>query len=361
MATLLEYKCPCCNGKLEFDSTLQQMKCPYCDNTIEVEALKELDAELSAEQPDSMPWQTDAGGEWGAGEADGLKVYVCESCGGEIAADETTGASTCPYCDSPVVMKGNFAGSLRPDCLIPFKLSKEQAVAALNEHLKGKKLLPKVFKQQNHIEEIKALYVPFWLFDAKATASMRYKGEKIRTWSSGNKSYTETSHFALIRKGSIKFETVPVDGSTKVDNDLMESIEPFDFRQAQDFQTAYLSGYLADKYDVSDEQCVERANERIRYSTEQKFEETTRDFVGVTKQSGSIQLSEGKTRYALCPVWLLTTKWNGETFTFAMNGQTGKFVGNLPTDKGIFWKYFFGIGAVTAVLAYAVMFLIHLL
>lgn len=361
MSTLLEYKCPCCGGKLEFDSTLQQMKCPYCDNTIEVSALKELDQELSEESADEMPWQTSAGSEWNDGEADGLKVYACESCGGEIAADETTGASTCPFCDNPVIVKGNFSGSLRPDCIIPFKLDKQQAIAGLNQHLQGKKLLPKVFKTQNHIEEIKAVYVPFWLFDAKANAAIRYHGEKIRSWTSGNSDYTETSHFAIIRKGSIKFNTVPVDGSSKMPDELMESIEPFNFAEAKDFQTAFLSGYLADKYDVSDEQCVERANERIKHSTEDIFEDTASEYTNLKKESSSIQLTDGKTRYALCPVWLLTTKWKGDTYTFAMNGQTGKFVGNLPTDKSIFWKYFFGIGAAAAVISYLIMFLIHLL
>ena len=358
MSTILEYKCPCCDGKIEFDSTLQQMKCPYCDNTFEVETLREFDEELNSAQPDDMSWEVEQGENWSG---DGLKLYVCDSCGGEIAAEETTGASTCPYCDNPVVIKGSFAGGLKPDFVIPFKLDKNAAMNALNEHLKGKKLLPKVFKQQNRIEEIKGLYVPFWMFDADADAQMRYRATKIRSWSSGNKDFTETSYYAVIRKGNLSFETVPVDGSKKMDNDLMESIEPFDFSGAVNFQTAYLSGYLADKYDVSAEECQPRANERIKFSTEQAFRATTGQYTTVETQSCNVQLHNGKTRYGLLPVWVLTTNWNGNKYTFAMNGQTGKFVGNLPVDKGIYWKYFFGIGAVAAAVAYGIMFLIHLL
>lgn len=361
MSTLLEYKCPCCNGKLEFDSTLQQMKCPYCDNTIEVSAFKALDEELSSQADDDMSWQTGAGGEWENGETDGLKIYVCESCGGEIAATETTGASTCPFCDSPVIIKGNFSGSLRPDCIIPFKLNKEQAIEGLNQHLQGKALLPKVFKKQNHIEEIKALYVPFWLFDAKAKAAIHFRGEKIRSWTSGNSEYVETSYYSIFRKGSIRFNTVPVDGSSKMSHELMESIEPFDFNESKNFKAGYLSGYLADKYDLTDEQCIGRANERIRRSTEDILEQSASEFANLQKQSCNIQLTDGKTRYALCPVWLLTTKWRGNIYTFAMNGQTGKFVGNLPEDKGIFWRYFWGIFAGASILSYLIFFLIYLI
>lgn len=358
MSTILEYKCPCCDGKIEFDSTLQQMKCPYCDNTFEVETLKEFDEELNSAQPDEMNWEVEQGENWSG---DGLKLYVCDACGGEIAAEETTGASSCPYCDNPIVIKGSFAGGLKPDFVIPFKLDKNAAMNALSEHLKGKKLLPKVFKQQNRIEDIKGLYVPFWMFDADADAQIRYRATKIRSWSSGNSDYTETSYYAVIRKGNLSFETVPVDGSAKMDNDLMESIEPFDFSGAVNFQTAYLSGYLADKYDVSAEECQPRANERIKYSTEQAFKATTGQYTTVETQSCNVQLHNGKTRYGLLPVWVLTTNWNGNKYTFAMNGQTGKFVGNLPVDKGIYWKYFLGIGAAAAAIAYGIMFLIHLL
>lgn len=361
MSTLLEYKCPCCTGKLEFDSSIQQMKCPYCDNTIEVEALKALDSELSAEQGDSLDWSTDAGEQWAAGEADGMKLYICQSCGGEIVADETTAASACPFCDNPIVVKGNLAGEMKPDCIIPFKFDKNAAINALNEHFKGKKLLPKVFKQQNHIEEVKGVYVPFWLFDAGANAQMRYKGQKIRTWRTGDTEYTETSHFALIRHGTMQFETVPVDGSSKIDNDLTESVEPFNMSESTEFQTAYLSGYVADKYDVNAEECMPRANERIKASTEQAFASTTAGYVGVVPENCSVQLKNGKAKYALLPMWILTTKWNGETFTFAMNGQTGKFVGNLPIDKKIYRKYFLTIGAVAAAIAYGIMLIAYLL
>ena len=156
------------------------------------------------------------------------------------------------------------------------------------------------------------------------------------------------------RAGEVLFEKIPVDGSTKMDDDLMESIEPYDFSEAVDFQTAYLAGYLADKYDVDENASVERANDRIRNSVEEEFKSTVRGYASVVAESTSVRLKNGEAKYALYPVWVLNTTWNGEKYTFAMNGQTGKFVGNLPMDKGIFWRYFSMIGVISAVVIYAI-------
>ena len=243
------------------------------------------------------------------------------------------------------------AGDRRPDYVSPFRLDREAAKVAMSKHLSGKRLLPKLFKSQNHIDEIRGIYVPFWLFDADADANINYRATRVRTWSDSDYNYTETSFFAAYRAGCVGFQRVPVDGSTKMPDDLMESIEPFDFKDAVDFQTAYLSGYLADRYDVDAEQSIGRANERVRKSTEQAFRDTVRGYSTVTVENSSIRLKNGKAKYALYPVWLLNTTWRGEKYVFAMNGQTGKYVGNLPMDKGAWWRWF---GIYTAIFGAAV-------
>ena len=349
MAQLLHYKCPCCDGAIEFDSSLQKLKCPYCDTEFDVETLASYDEALSAEHGDDMAWDTAAGTEWQEGEADSLRSYVCRSCGGEIVGDETLAATSCPFCGNPVVIPQQFSGMLKPDYVIPFKLDKKAAIAALKKHYMGKRLLPKVFQDENHLDEIKGVYVPFWLFDTDAEAHIRYKATRVRHWSNSQYNYTETSHYAVIRAGSLGFERIPVDGSTKMDDALMEAIEPFDFSQAVDFQTAYLAGYLADKYDVDSEQSIERANVRVKNSTEQVFASTVNGYSSVVPVASNIRLQNGTAKYALYPVWLLNTSWEGKKYTFAMNGQTGKFVGDLPMDKAAFKRWFLGLfGAVSA-------------
>ena len=361
MAVLQEFKCPNCDGAIEFDSASQNMKCPYCDAEFEIEALMAYQNDLQSVPQENMAWDTAAGAQWQDGETEGLRVYTCNTCGGEIVADETTGATECPFCGNPVIMTGQFAGALRPDLVIPFKLDKKAAIAALQSHYKGKVLLPKVFKDENHIKEVKGLYVPVWLFDTDADAYVSYKATRVRAWSDSQYHYTETRHYSVTRGGNIGFANVPVDGSTKMDDTLMESIEPFHIQDAVDFQTAYLSGFLADKYDVDAETSIARANERIKKSTEEAFAATVQGYSSVIPVNSSIHLQNGTAKYALYPVWLLTTQWNGQTFTFAINGQTGKIAGDLPMDKGLFSKWFLGITAGVAAVSFALGYLFWLL
>ena len=361
MSVLQQYKCPCCDGAIEFNTQAQKMKCPYCDTEFEMQTLVDYDRVLQSEQADSMTWKTEAGGQWQPGETEGMRIYSCNTCGGQIVGDQTTAATECPFCGNPVVLMGQFSGDLKPDYVIPFKLDKKAAKAALLNHYKGKLLLPKVFKDENHIDEIKGIYVPFWLFDTDADANIRYKATRVRSWSDSNYHYTKTSFYSVLRAGSIGFQRVPVDGSTKMEDALMESIEPYDFSEAVDFQTAYLSGFFADKYDVDAQHSIQRANQRIKKSTEDAFASTVTGYSSVLPVSSSINLRNGSAKYALYPVWLLNTTWQGQKYTFAMNGQTGKMVGDLPMDKAAFWKWFLGIfGAVTAAVS-AISYLVWML
>ena len=330
MPELHEYQCPACGGALAFDSDLQKLKCPFCESVYEI---SELDAagDLTAE-PSPTPNRDDVA-QWSEDEQSGLSTYVCQSCAGEIIADSTTGATTCPYCDNPVVVKGHFQGSLRPDSIIPFKLKKDKAISALLNHYRGKIFLPKTFKDKNKLNEIKGIYVPFWLYSGRVDADIKFNAEKVRKWSDSTYDYTETSTYNALREGTLDFNGVPVDGSSKMQNELMDSIEPYNVDEAVDFNTAYMAGYLADKFDEDVDTCFGRADTRVRNTTISAFSETVRGFSNVSMRSGRVLFGEVKTKYMLLPVWLLNTTWNDKNYTFAMNGQTGKLIGELPIDK----------------------------
>ncbi len=360
MARVLEYQCPCCGGAIQFDSGTQKMKCPYCDTEFDVSTLQEFEQE-QLKKEDRPDW-SEAGNQAEAAkdemdDQNGEFVsYICEACGGEIIADRSMASSRCPYCDNPVIVMKQLSGNFAPDLIIPFKLNREQAMENLRGHLKGKTLLPRAFRTENKIQEVKGMYVPFWLFDCDAKADLQCRGTRVRHWSDSRFEYTETSHYMITRGGDVSFESVPVDGSEKMANDLMESIEPYDYKEAVPFQMAYLAGFLADKYDVSSETCYQRANERIGISTERMFMDTIHGYATVVPEKKDLSMHKGKIRYALLPVWLLHTTYRGELYTFAMNGQTGKFVGNLPVDAGraavISTAVFAGVGAAALALTY---------
>jgi predicted RNA-binding Zn-ribbon protein involved in translation (DUF1610 family) len=319
------------------------MKCPYCDAEFEISAVEEYQKELAAAGTDKFGWIERESESFESGELDALAVNSCSSCGAEIVADKNTVATVCPYCGNTQIVQARLTDMLKPDYVIPFKLDKKAAKAALEKFQAKKRLLPKFFKQESRIDSITAIYVPFWLFDADTTANIRYKASKVTRWSDSSYNYTKTSYFSCVRAGSLDFKNVPVDGSQKMDDTYMDSIEPFDYKQMVDFSSAYLSGYLAEKYDVDAEQGKPRANERIKKTVESEFRKTVSGYSTVTPESSMVQFSGGTVHYALLPVWMLNTKYNGQMYTFALNGHSGKLIGKLPVDSGRYFGFFGGI------------------
>lgn len=374
------YQCPACTGPLHYSAKSGKLACDYCGSSFdvaEIEALyarKEAEAAAAKQAADAKAeaaqaakaeaaeaaaasggWDTsDLSRDWGA-EADGLRVYSCPSCGAELICDQSTAATACPYCGNPAIVPGQFSGALRPDSILPFRLSKDDAVQALRAHYKGKPFLPRSFTSANHIEQIQGVYVPFWLFDGGAEGAASYRASNTNVYETGDYEITETRHYHVVRAGSLAFEKIPVDASSKMPDDHMDSIEPFDYAQLRPFSTAYLPGYLADKYDVTIDDSRDRADTRCRETLAQALRDTVTGYGACVTEREDIALRRGKVHYALLPVWMLSTKWNGQDFLFAMNGQTGKLVGDLPTDRGRFWGMFAAIAAPLTVALTAIL------
>lgn len=374
------YQCPACTGPLHYSAKSGKLACDYCGSSFdvaEIEALyarKEAEAAAAKQAADAKAeaaqaakaeaaeadaasggWDTsDLSRDWGA-EADGLRVYSCPSCGAELICDQSTAATACPYCGNPAIVPGQFSGALRPDYILPFRLSKDDAVQALRAHYKGKPFLPRSFTSANHIEQIQGVYVPFWLFDGGAEGAASYRASNTNVYETGDYEITETRHYHVVRAGSLAFEKIPVDASSKMPDDHMDSIEPFDYAQLRPFSTAYLPGYLADKYDVTIDDSRDRADMRCRETLAQALRDTVTGYGACVTEREDIALRRGKVHYALLPVWMLSTKWRGQDFLFAMNGQTGKLVGDLPTDRGRFWGMFAAIAAPLTVALTAIL------
>ena len=243
------YQCPSCTGPLHYDGAAGRLQCDYCGSSFDPAEIEKLYAEKeqqAASQPeagsDTGEWQSSADEDWGM-DADKMRVYSCPSCGAQLICEETTAATSCPYCGNPTVIPEQFSGILKPDYILPFKLSKEDAVSALKQHYKGKLLLPKLFRDNNHIEELRGIYVPFWLFDGEAEGSANYMATTTRVFRHGDTEITETSFYEVQRAGTLPFSRVPVDASRKMPDDYMDSIEPFDYAGLKPFSTAYLPGF----------------------------------------------------------------------------------------------------------------------
>lgn len=358
MGDVLNFKCPCCGAALGFSGKTGEMTCEYCGASFTMEQAK---AAQEAEKVDAassdMTWTTSE--QMMIRDEEGkLTGYKCPSCAAEMVADENTAATECPYCGNQAIIPQSFEGMYKPDVVVPFALDKEEAKSKLKEFTKGKKLLPKAFTEGNRIEDITGLYVPFWLYSCHASGSVAYDGVKTKTWEDAKFKYEKKDHYNVVRSGDMDFARIPVDAATQMDDDTMDSLEPYDLTKAVPYDAAYFSGYLANRYDVEEKDAQPRANDRVTNTFKSKIRDTVKGYNEVSEKSESIQLANAKAEYAMLPVWMMTTKYENESYTFGINGQTGKMVGSLPIDKGLYWKYFFiGTAVCFLIMQLLVMFI----
>ncbi len=348
--TMLKYQCPACGAPLSFSAEKQLLKCESCESEFSKDLFAEHanpNAQATAEgtqqtSTDKIDWST-ASVSQNHENAANQPGFNCTSCGAEVISDGVTVATECMYCGNPVVMTNNISGMATPDLVIPFRIEKSRAEAILKEFYKGKPLLPNAFSSANRIKKISGVYVPFWLFSCTGGGNMTFNATKVNRWSDSNYNYVHTKYYEVSRSGQLGFNKIPVDASTKMSDDYMDGIEPFNYQDLVPFSPMYMAGYFADKFDVSVDDCSHRANERVINSTESAFASTVQGYSTVTKQFSNIQMHGDNIDYALLPVWMLNTKYEDKMYQFAINGQTGQVSGELPIDKMKLLKYRIGI------------------
>ena len=356
--SVLEFKCPCCNAPLIYGGESQQLKCEYCDNAFDLDTLQACrDSEVPQESAD-IQWDSKSEQQWSQEDQAQLQIYLCDACGGQLISDEHTAATFCPYCGNPAILPGRLSGGLKPDGVIPFKTTKEDAKNAFLKLCSGKPLIPKFFTQEQQVDKITGLYVPFWLYDCSANFNGSYKATRIHTWSDSRFIYTKTDHYLLRRQADASYSGIPMDGSSKMEDAFMESIEPFHYGDLAEFDMAYLSGYFADKYDVESSSGEDRIRQRVETSMNDHIQSSVLGYATILPTSQNVQIHHGNARYVLLPVWLLNTKYKGKTYTFAMNGQTGKMTGTFPICPKRSAAWFAGLWAgITAVATLVLMVL----
>lgn len=353
--TVLEYKCPCCDTGLVFDQQTQKLQCNACGNEYQLEAVKEYQSSLGQ---DEFQWDHEEAVMFSDAERSGMQTFLCPACSGEILSDTNTAATFCPFCENPAILTARVSGGLKPDGVLPFQKSKEDAKNAFLQLCKGKPLLPKEFMTAHRIEKITGMYIPFWLYSCGGDVDRKYRATRVRHWSDANYHYTKTSHYLVSRSARADFTGIPMDASGKIDNDLMESIEPFDYAQLVDFDTAYLSGFFADKYDVPAASGEARICQRVESTLDAMIAPSLAGYTTTIPQQAQRRIQHSKAKYVLLPVWMLHTKYQDKTYVFAMNGQTGRMTGTFPVCPKRSAAWFSGICAAVTVLAALIQYLV---
>lgn len=332
--SVITYKCPNCGGHLSFDPETQKSKCDFCDSTF-TEAELQAANSTAVHSEDAKTVNEDAGDYTETSENEGTSLlYTCPSCGAEIVTDQTTSAMICCYCHNPVVFSKQLEGEFRPSKVIPFKLSRKRAEDDFKSWCKKKKFLPSDFSSPSQLEKMAGLYIPYWLVDCDTSGNLNAEGRNISTWISGDYQYTKTDIYAVYREANMDFYNIAHDASSKADDQVMDSIGPFNFDDLTPYSSTYLSGFLAEKYDVTKDDVFPEIKSRVEKAVTVTLRESIQGYSTVSVKNAHIQIHKSRFHYTLMPVWMLTYLYKGETYLFAMNGQTGKLYGRLPLDKG---------------------------
>lgn len=335
---VLQYKCPNCGNDMRFDTESGKLSCDSCGHKDDIELLSEdLIQEVFSDEE--------------------AKEYNCNNCGGTVITDADTTATSCSFCGASVVLNDRLSGALMPAKVIPFTISKEQARAAFKKWCKSGLLTPKGFMTANRIKEITGMYVPFWLYDIESNAKVRAKATKLRYYSRGEYDYTETKHYEVYRDVDVGHLKVPVDASEKMNDEIMDKVEPYNYEELKQFKTPYLAGYLAEKYNYDAKELFPRVQTKVNGYVESYVRSTITGYSSVNYLDKQIDTQKRKSYYALFPIWMVYYDFDKTQHTFAMNGQTGKIVGKPPISKGKVFAWFSGIAGSSFILFRIITFL----
>ena len=317
------FKCPSCGGYLEYGPAGQRFLCPYCGASFNEEELREQSEAKEQEAQKARSAQSGS-----------LRSYHCQSCGAEIVTDDTTGATRCYYCHSPVVLSDRFADEFRPDGVIPFRLDRKQAEEQFDRFVRSKRFIDKKFFTPEQLEDFSGVYYPYWFADVQGAASFDGEGTKVDVAAGPKKTVTTTRFYHVEREGRLSFRNIARKALSKADRLLSDGVHPYDTADAKPFAMGYLSGFLAEKRDVE----AEAVRPEMLQEAEGYADILMKDNKNYDSLNGRTKFTPGKTamRYMLLPAWVLTYKGgrDGKPFFFMMNGQTGSVCGKLPVDKG---------------------------
>lgn len=345
MAHVKSYNCLTCKAPLSFNPGTQSWKCDYCFNSFTLEDLEKAPA--TAQQSDDLDTEMSE-----------LDSYNCKNCGAELITDGTTSATFCLYCKSPSVIKARFTGKFKPKLVIPFKLTQNEAEELYKTWIKKRFFTPDLFKAKETIEEIKGIYAPFWMYDTLMKGYIEGEGTTISTWTTGDYNYTRTKYYRVVREGTVSYNKVPVDASIKLDDELMHKIEPFDYNDMVPFNMQFMSGFLAERYDVESTDAQKTMIERVIKYTKQKFNGSVTGYSSFSPSQQSFKPEKIESEYVLMPIYLLINKFNDNSHVFIVNGQTGKVVGDAPISRkkqAIFTAISFAVITVVSILGGALI------
>ena len=353
------FRCKNCGGNVVYSPERKKMFCPFCESEDSEEREDGVIVTSEAEngQPASgvVDAKTQEGGTTGATaqpksavNAQQKVTKVCPNCGGEIPMTAATSATQCPYCDNYLIVDDQISGVYTPHMLIPFKMGKEGCKQLIRSKFEKCVFAPTDFLSEVRLNGIHGDYVPFWFYDYNTNCTFHGEGTKVRSWTTGNTQYTETSYYDIVRDMDIDFDKIPVDASVGMPDAVMDLMEPFDYKEMQEFKPEYLSGFYSERYNMTSDLIESRAKAKMQEDAKKMLNDSYSGYASVRKIAENVSVTDSSVNYGLLPVWKYDYTYKGKEYPFYVNGQTGKLVGIAPISKAKVWAYAGTLGVTLA-------------
>jgi hypothetical protein len=326
--------CSSCGGPMLFDSESQNLKCQYCG------AEQSIDNVM--EQPVEHPFNfegedLEALEDWGTEQ----QAIHCESCGGETLIPTGQTATTCVFCGSPKVLPQDDSRSFRPETIVPFQISRDEALTSFASWKKKRWFLPNQFKKQNVSSQLSSIYIPYWTYDT-ATYSV-YSAEvgvyhyrtvtRTRVVNGKTETYSDTERYTVWHwtRGDYDraFDDILIPASGHYDSKLLQRLGDFNLQELRSYKPEYLSGYVSEKYSITREQGWDRAQQEADGELSREIQQK---IGGDEIRNLSIRTTYNEITYKhlLLPVWNASYTYKTRPYYYMVNGQTGTVSGHVP-------------------------------
>ncbi len=364
-----QFKCPSCGNDLSFDVQSGTLKCPSCGQSVPMDQVPKTEAQETANDDTldvdmfnpnditdecSYEYNGERGIPHSTFSEHDVHEYQCNNCGAIILADKDTTATSCSFCGSPVVLADRLSGNLAPAKVIPFRITKDEAQTKFKKWCKNGRFTPNEFRNADRVKNITGMYVPYWLFDMNGKGDVDATCTRKRSYTRGEYRITETSYFHVYRKFDLNFAKIPVDASEKMNDDLMDRLEPFNYSDLAEFQMPYLTGFIAEKYNYTDTDLYPRIRERVDKYVSEYVNSTMTGYSTTSINRRDVHIQTNNAFYTLLPVWAVYYDFRDSEHVFLMNGQTGKIVGKPPISKGKVAKWFSIISGISFIVLKAI-------
>ena len=332
MEDVTEYKCPSCGAPMRFDINDQSMVCRFCSKKYDIEYARSHFDEIADDKLSDFDWVDRTKYVWEPYEQEKLEEFECSSCGGKIVTKSFYASARCPYCKHYVIIPSDLDGDIRPDKVIPFKVTSAEFWDKYTEYLSEFRRVPKEFHSKSAKKDIIGYYIPIWRYSCK------YEPEE--------------SYSVIVNDYPI------LANDADVKEDVFYALLPYDYSEAEEFSESCLTGFCASRYIIGAENAMKMIdsvlhkdyNDYVNADLLPKKEEENESLDTGKKLDRLLDkrlnkyMRNRKLAYYLVPVWLLKIKYNDEEFTYAMNGQTGEMrVDRIPRKsrlKFFFWSTF---------------------